>query len=369
MSESSKVRRLLAPLAGVAALVLVVLWMSGVFTAKIQPGRVGLEARRPPVGASTAVVTLETIDVVEEAAGTVQAERRTVVSSRIVAAIRTVHVAAGQAVRRGDLLIELDDRELAARTEEAGRTVEAAAAERKRLIADFERARQLKAQTVISGSEFEAAESAFRVADATLERARRSLEGAEIALTYTRITSPVDGRVVDRLADPGDTATPGMPLLSLYDPSALRIEVPVRESLVQTLHVGDRLQVLLGGRREPIDGNIDEIVPQAEAGSRTFLVKVGLPKRDGLYTGMFGRLVIPAGERERVLVPRAAVQRIGQLELVEVVDASGTLSRRLVTTGRSVGDSSAEVLSGLRPGEVVLLSAAAAVHRSAGVAQ
>jgi multidrug efflux pump subunit AcrA (membrane-fusion protein) len=143
--------------------------------------------------------------------------------------------------------------------------------------------------------------------------------------------------------------------LSLYDPTALRIEVPVRESLLSGLHSGTVLQVRLESQPDLVEGTVDEIVPQAEAGSRTFLVKVGLPRREGVYTGSFGRVIIPAGKRERLLVPAAAVERIGQLTFVTTVDEERRASRRLVTLGPAIGDDHYEVLSGLRAGENVLL--------------
>ena len=176
-----------------------------------------------------------------------------------------------------------------------------------------------------------------------------------MSLTYTVIKSPVAGRVTERFADPGDTALPGKPLLSLYDPTALRIEVPVRESLVSLLSIGQSVRVRLGSETDTIEGTVDEIVPQAEAGSRTFLVKVGLSKRPGIYTGMFGRVLLAAGERKRVLVPEAAVERVGQLIFVHVLGADRRIERRLITLGPPAGDGRIEVLSGLRPGDVVLL--------------
>jgi RND family efflux transporter MFP subunit len=338
----------------VAVLIILILWMAGVFSGKIPPGVAEVEMQVAPADAPVALVARTVIPVIEEAAGTVQAERRTLISSRIVAAIRELRVAAGAQAEAGDVLIVLDDRELVARAAEARRAAEAAAAARARIEADFRRAQELLRTGVVSRSEFDQAESAFKVADADLERARQALQAAEVALSYTEIRAPVSGRVVDRLADPGDTALPGQPLLALYDPSALRIEVPVRESLVTQLKVGDRLQVRLGGDPSAIDGTVDEIVPQAEAGSRTFLVKVGLPKRNGIYTGMFGRVLIPAGQRERILVPQASVRRVGQLAFVDVVARDRAVARRLVTLGPTVPPDRLEVLSGLRAGETVL---------------
>ena len=342
---------------GVALLVMVLLmlWMAGVFGTKIEPGRVEGQVTKAPQGAPRAVVQAVTVPVIEEAAGTVQAERKTIVSARIVAVIREVRVRAGDQVSQGDLLVVLDDRDLIAKEQEARRAVEAAQAARTKTEADYRRGSQLIASGVISRSELDEVEMAFKVADADLERARQALRAAEVALSYAEIQAPVSGRVVDRLADPGDTAMPGKPLLSLYDPTALRMEVPVRESLLSGLAVGQSLRVRLGTEAEVIDGTIDEIVPQAEAGSRTFLVKVGLPRRQGMYTGMFGRVLIPAGQRERIVVPAAAIERIGQLDFVDTVDPDGAVSRRLVTLGAPAGDGNVEILSGLRPGEVTLL--------------
>jgi len=342
-------------IAALVAMIVLILWMSGVFKTKIQPGVSPASAEQVDQGAALATVTSEVIPVMEEAAGTVQAERKTTVSSRILATIRSIEVNAGDRVERGQVLIRLESEDLRARVDEARRSVDAAAATRDNRAADFARVKQLLKTGVVSQSEFDRAEENTRVAEAEWERAQQQLRTAEINLTYAEITSPVSGRVIDRLTDPGDTATPGKPLLSIYDPTALRVEVPVRESLAVRLKVGDSLEVRLGAEGETLSGNIDEIVPQAEAGSRSFLVKVGLPQRDGVYTGMFARVIIPAGQRARLLIPETAVERVGQLAFVTVVDERRQPRRQLVTLGPPTGDGRVEPLSGLREGEHLLV--------------
>jgi len=345
-----------AEVAGALCLMLLlILWMSGAFAEKIEPGVV--EAQGPVVAedVSTAVAEEAAVPVVEEAAGTVQAERKTVISSRITALIENVLVRAGDVVAAGDPLIRLDDRDLTTRMEEARRGADAAAAERVRTERNLRRAKSLLTQGVVSQGEYDQAEAAFKVADAEWARAQQALQGAEVALSFTVLRAPVDGRIVDRLADSGDMALPGKPLLSLYDPTALRIEVQVRESLVSRLSIGQSLRVRLAVVDEAIEGTVDEIVPQAEAGSRTFLVKVGLPRRAGVYTGMFGRVEIPAGERRRTLIPTAAIEHVGQLDFVRVLDPDRRPERRLVTLGPQTDDGRVEVLSGVRQGERLVL--------------
>jgi len=353
--KRSVVLRALWVLLGLGAIVVIVLWMSGFFATKIPPGRLEEERAALPEGAVTRVVEA-TVPIVEEAAGTVEAERRTMVSSRILATIRTVHVTAGQQVAVGDPLIELDDRALAAAVEQAQRAVDAAAATQARRGSDFERASRLLREGVLSRSEFEQSEAAAKVAVAELESARQALEAATVARSYAVITSPVSGRVVDRLADPGDTAAPGQALLAIYDPTALRLEAPVREALAARLAVGDAVRVRLDGGADTVAAEISEIVPQAEAGSRSVVIKVRLPPRPGLFTGMFGRVLVPVGERKAVVVPLTALEQVGQLTFVTAVDPDRRPSRRLVTLGRELGEGRIEVLSGLQAGEEIAVA-------------
>lgn len=350
--------------AAMVVVVFLVVLLSGSFNEKIPPGVLAAAETAAPADARTATVTSETLKVFEEATGTVEAQRRTTVSARILATIDAIHVSAGDEVRQGDLLIRLDDAELVARMEEARRFVDAAAASHKQRAAALQRARRLLRTGVMSRSEFDQFEAAASVAAAELQRSLEVFERGRINQTYSSITAPVSGKVIDRLAEPGDTATPGTPLLSLYDPSALRIEVPIRESLLSHVHPGDELEVRIG-RGEPVTGVVDEIVPYAEAGSRTFLIKIGLPRREGTYAGMFGRVFLPAGEHTRLLVAQGAIERIGQLTFATVVADDGRVHRRLVTLGRKSDGERVEVLSGLAAGETVLLSAE--LDREAGV--
>src|SRR5690606_18193574 len=156
------------------------------------------------------------------------------------------------------------------------------------------------------------------------------------------------------LAEPGDTAVPGRPLLRIYDPELLRVEAPVRESLAVGLRVGQTLAVEVPALGEVVNGTIDEIVPFAEPGARTLLVKVVLPTRDPrLFAGLYARIAVPAGEWRRVLVPADAVARVGQLAFVTVVTEADVLERRFVTLGPAA-NGEVEIASGLAPGERVL---------------
>jgi multidrug efflux pump subunit AcrA (membrane-fusion protein) len=145
-------------------------------------------------------------------------------------------------------------------------------------------------------------------------------------------------------------------MLVLYDPGSLRLEAPVMENLAVKMEIGDRVNVHIDALGRDVGARVDEIVPQAEAASRSFLVKVALTEADGLYEGMFGRMQIPSGVRRHLCLPTAAIQKLGQLQFVDVVAPDGmTLERRFITTGRLGSPYQVEVLSGLEAGDRVVL--------------
>jgi membrane fusion protein, multidrug efflux system len=351
-------KRGVVAIGSLAALVLILVWFAGGFEEKIDTAPVETPQRRH-AGEPTGQVLLLLDDLAETAVGTIAARERTAVSSRITARVEAVHVRAGDPVGRGDVLAVLDSRDLESREAQAREALVGAEAAAQRARADLVRYTDLLDQGVVNQAEFEQVESSARIAEADVARAGRALEETRVALTYAEVQAPISGRVVDRLVEPGDLAAPGQPLLTLYNPEALRLEAAVREGLATRLRVGDPLRVRIETIDLEVVGEIEEIVPQAEAGSRSFLVKVTLPQVEGLYTGMFGRLMIPAGVRERLCLPEAALERLGQLEFVDVVLEGGLVERRLVQTGEHSGERDGtghiEVLSGLASGDVVLV--------------
>jgi RND family efflux transporter MFP subunit len=352
-------RRGLEAVLGIAALVLAVAWLSGGCEERVAPGRVDVAS--PQAEGAAAVVLEVTEPSVEWASGEVASARHTAVASRVLARIEDIRVRAGSAVAEGDPLVVLDARDLRARVGEAEEALRSSEARLELAQREHARAEELVRTGAAPERRLDEAISTLRSARADVAGRREALDQARTAASFTQIESPVSGQVVDRLAEPGDIAVPGRPLLRIYDPTLLRVEAPVRESLAVGLQVGDPLRVDVPALGGPVEGRIDEIVPFAEPGARTLLVKVSLPRTDArLFAGMFARVAIPAGERRRLLVPEAAVERVGQLEFATVRTGDGGLERRLVTTGGEARGGTVEVLSGLRPGERVLVAGAVA---------
>jgi RND family efflux transporter MFP subunit len=340
-----------------AALALFLAWMGGAFHEKVKPGVVPVE--RPSAAGRTLVTIERTVETETIAAvGSAQPHRKTEVASQLLATIREIKVRPGDHVKAGDLLITLDDRELTAQQHEAIESLASAEADLVTRKSDYERIKSVRGTGSVSAEEFARVEGALRVTEAQVRRAKETINRIDVQLTHARISAATDGLVADRFADPSDLAMPGKPLLVLYDPNDLELQVNVPESLAAGITIGQSLAVRIDANNLSTTARIREIVPQAQQASRSVLVKLGLPQSstNPILPGMYGRAAIPTGQIERIWVPRDAVFRFGQLDLIEVAEDDGALSRRFVRIGREL-DGKFEVLSGLTTGERVALPA------------
>lgn len=270
-----------------------------------------------------------------------------------MARVISVNLKAGQQVRAGDVLIQLDDVDLKAKLEQTRAAVASAEAAHNQAKSDEDRYSRLLKQNAISKQEAEKAATATRATEAELRRARELVKEVQANLEWATIRSPMNGTVIDKKVDVGDMVRPGQMLVTLYDPKRMQLVASVRESLAQRLSVGQEIGVSIDGFDKECSGGISEIVPEAQAASRAFQVKVTGPCPSGVYTGMFARLLIPLDEEQVLVVPRNAIHRVGQLELVDIAN-EGVAQRRAVRTGRQF-DQNVEILSGLRAGEQVVV--------------
>lgn len=341
----------------IAAAIVMLLWLAGSFSPKIDES-VALgrdEARLRPAGDRPRIAAeLITVPRIETAVGSVQAVHEMSVASNILARVETMNVKAGVAVSAGDVIAELDSEDLQARL--AGATAAAAAARTRRdqLSREFDRVKEVFASGAANQLEVNRAQSSFEAADSELHQAEQAQREAETILKYATILAPMTGVVIEKFVEAGDTVAPGQAMVTLYDPTRMQLVASVRESLTQRLEVGNTVDVAIDAIGLQCAGTISEIVPESSQGSRSFLVKVTGPCPEGVYSGMFGRLLIALDDEKVLVISARAVRRVGQIELVDVV-IDGSLERRAVRTGRPMPDDRVEVLSGLRPGEVVAL--------------
>jgi len=344
-------RRWTLGLIAIVVLGVMLAYFAGAFHAKVRQSATAEPDRQP--GAAV-VVRSQPETITESVPGTVQATDATLIGSRIIASVVRVNVRAGARVTQGDLLVELDDQALQAALEQRRQEATGAKAslEEARLARD--RSNSLIGSGSISQAALDKANADFRVAQANAERAERAVAEAEAAFGYSKIRAPMTGTIVERFIEPGDTATPGRTLLRLYNPGRLRVEATLRESLVRQVGTGDRVTARIDALDVAVPATVEEIVPAADPGSRTFTLKALLPQVEGLFPGMFARVMIPLGTEERIRIPSSAVRQAGQLEFVYVRTTAGD-ERRFVRTGGLESDGTVIVRSGLSSGESVVV--------------
>jgi len=295
----------------------------------------------------TAPVRVQTVEnksrtMTEEVVGTVRAKLRATLEARLSGRIEKLPVVLGEKVQKGQLIARLDAGEIAARLEQAEAALEQAEREWKRVSALLE-------QQSVTRAEYDSAQSRQRLAKGAVVEARAMLG-------YVEIIAPFDGLVTRKWADVGDLAAPGKPLVDIEDPAALQMDADVPEAIASHIKQDARLRVRVDAVNGELEGVIREIAPAADAGSRTFRVKLDLPSTAGLMSGQFARLIVPIGERKSVRVPTASVVQRGQLDIVfAVADQHARL--HLVKTGQRVGDE-IEILSGLDAGHTVVITGA-----------
>jgi RND family efflux transporter MFP subunit len=334
--------------------ILLLLWLAGVFKPKV-PATSPTVANRLIAEHTFVAVREIAVPTVESAVGTIRAVQETSVAAEVLAKVVEVDVKAGDHVHKGDVLVRLDDEDLKARLRQAEAAVAAVQAEHNQAKTEFERIQALYEQNNAAKIEFQRAETELKSSEARLEQAQQVQRAATKVLTYATIVSPFDAVVIDKRVEVGDTVAPEKVLLTLYDPTRMQLVASVRESLIDRLQKDQIIPVHIDALNRTCHGVVTEIVPQSDVASRTFLVKVTGPCPPDIHSGMFGRLLIPLDDETWLVIPRAAVRHVGQLDLVAVADGTGKhLERRAVQLGRTRGDE-VEILSGLRVGEKVAI--------------
>jgi len=332
--------------------VLAMAWMAGLLHKRMPPGR--HESAAPPFTPGTQTeVRLVTMPRLHMALGTIEARHQTEVGSRLLARVERVRVSAGDPVSKGQVLVELDKTDVQARVRQASANLDASKARLAKALSDHEKVQRLFKQDAATQREFDDAVQALNVARADVAAGEQALKQAQAQLSYAVVRAQTDGTVIDKQVEEGDMAKPGQTLVTLYDPKRLQLVAPVPARLAVGLAVGDPVGVRIDALGLNCQGNIHEIVPQASSSTRSMLVKVTGPCPPGVYSGMFGRMLIPDGQRQALLIPASAVRRVGQLQMVQVVHDDGTASQRMVRTGQTTSDGQLEVLSGLHAGEKV----------------
>ena len=319
-------------------------------------------AQAAPHSVQAQVSVLQTTTTVATSAtpGNLVALESVQVASRLMGYIRNIAVVEGQTVKKGQRLFSIDPLDIEGAVEQARLGLKQAEAALEDARSDYERFEHLYKDEVVTRQQYEKMKLNHDIAESRMAQARSGLGTAQGQMRYATVTSPIDAVVTRKLANEGDIAAPGHPVLLLENPSRLQVQTSVPMDLYRGLRLGQRVMVEIDGQPRPVAASVARLSPAADPVAHTYLVKLDVAAAN-LSSGAFARVLFPLGQRDLLTLPRAAVLNRAGITGVFVVDAQGIAQYRMVRLG-SETDGRIEVLSGLSLGERVVTGNAAAVN-------
>jgi len=320
-----------------------------------------------PLTLATTVVQPTRIGRLTSFDGVVEAVRQAVLSAQVAGALVALDVKVGDAVKAGQVLVRIDARAADQTAAASAAQVQAARASLELATKDFERQKLLFEKSYISQAALERAESQFKSTQAQVAAELAQAGAARTQSGFFVVKAPYAGIVSDVPVALGDMAMPGRPLVTVYDPGALRVTVAVPQSAAANLAANAPIKVQLPGLpagREWVTSSRVTVLPTLDPGTHTVELRLDLPPQTpGLIPGMFARAWLPiTGESSgRLEVPIRAVVRRAEMTGLYIVDPNGRPVLRQVRLGPTLGDN-VEILSGVSAGERIALDPQAAAR-------
>ena len=297
-----------------------------------------------PLFAQSPTVTLQARDVAltYPAEAVVEAVKEATLAAQVQGRVVEVRASVGQHVKKGEVLMRIDAREFA-------QNAAAAEAQSIQAKANYERMKNLYAQKFVSSAALDKAEADFKSAQATA-----GASGANYS--HATITAPLSGIVSQRLTEMGEMATPGKPLITVYDPNGLRVIASIPQYRVAEIRKNAKAKLEFPEAGLWLDATRVEILPTADPRSHTVTARLYLPANvEGVFPGMAARAHFVTGVGKKLTVPPQAVLRRGEVTGVYAIDDQGVPRLRQVRLGAMLGNGELEVLAGLAAGDTVSL--------------
>jgi len=312
-------------------------------------------ATAQPAPATFGVVEYRDLERVSSAEGVVEAVRQSTLAAQVAGRITALPAKPGDAVRAGQWLVQIDSRSAVAAEAASRSQVREAQANLGNATAKLERSKRLFEQKFISGAALDQAVAEHLAAEAQAAAATANAGQSATSTSFTTIVAPYDGVVASTEVEVGDMATPGKPLVTVFDPRALRVTATLPQSVLASAKLDAPVRVDVPTLGRELVARRVTVIPVADARTHTTRVRLDLPESAGLMPGQYARASIVTGRTRALAIPQAAVLRRGEVTAVYVQDAEGRAQLRQVRLGEAAGDGQVEVLSGLRAGERIAL--------------
>ncbi len=318
--------------------VVVLLIGSGVLRA-LATRKAQQEAVAAAASKAEAVVELAATDVVRATprelvqgvpiAGTLKAANSAVVKARVAGELQDLSVREGDSVKAGQVLARVDPTETAARLKQAREQGASAKAQIDIAQRQFDNNRSLVDQGFISRTALDTSLASLQSAQASYQAARAAVDVAQKALDDTVLRSPIAGQVAQRLAQPGERVAVEARIVEVVDLSRIELEATLAPADAQNVRVGQSATLVVEGSAQPVSATVARINPSAQAGSRSVLAYLSVPRTQGLRHGLFAQGTLDTGRVSALSVPLTAVRTDKPEPYVQVVENNAIVHRTI----------------------------------------
>lgn len=305
------------------------------------------------------------------ASGKIEAVNSANLSTRMMGFIEDIHVKVGDKVKKGELLISINNSDLQAKRAQVNAGITEAEAAFNNAKKDYERFKALYEKQSASQKEMDDQTARFEMAKARLEAAQQMKNEVNSQFAYVNIRAPFSGVITNKFAEEGTMANPGQPLIAMESPGKFEVMARVPESEISRIKTGTGVDVIIKSINQTVKGTVTEVSTSARNTGGQYMVKVALEETDAeVLSGMYATVRFPIEKKETtteaVMIPTEAIITRGDLKGVYTVSAQNTAMLRWLRLGRTYGDR-VEVLSGLTPDESYIVSAEGKLFNGAKV--
>ncbi|WP_159022922.1 efflux RND transporter periplasmic adaptor subunit [Formosa sp. L2A11] len=325
----------------------------------------------PPIAVKVSAIQENTNNPFVTASGKIQAKNSADLSTRIMGYVNSIPVNVGDKVRKGQLLVSINNADLQAKSAQVDAGITEATVAFNNAQKDYNRFQNLFAENSASQKELDDMTANYEMAKARLESAKQMKNEVNSQFAYSNIKAPFSGIVTSKTIEVGDMANPGMPLISVETPGLFEVIASVPENEISEIKTNTEVQVNVKSINKIIPGTVTEVSTSAKNTGGQYLVKVALNSTDvPILSGMFTTVQFPVAKKasatSMILIPKSVLVTRGQLTGIYTTSQSGTAVLRWLRLGRTYGDT-VEVLSGLSANESYIVSAEAKLFNGAKI--
>ena len=293
------------------------------------------------------------------APGHVVAAQRIEIAAKTSGFIQKISVQEGEIVKAGALLALIDHAPVSSAIVQAEAALQSAQASVRDAMQDVKNYRRLNKKNVLSAEKLRKAELRLSLGQAVVTQTQALLKAHQAELVYLRLTSPVKARVVERLADVGDLASPGVPILRLEALQTLEFETAIPAQWVHSLLRGQSVPIQFDGLPKAVNGKITHIIHAADPITQTCKIKLTLPATQ--LTGLFGKALFTVNTERLLTIPENALtERVGVTGVYQV-DKQKKAYFVSVQLGRQ-WQQQRVILAGLNSGDIVVQTPPIQLH-------